>query len=102
MAESAAERIAAKREAIEQERRDIALLEVAHREALAEKELEIQEQVLDEELERLRAEKVNAIRTVGGTVAEALVAMEQAAVVERPTLGASAVEPKDNTEGEGK
>jgi hypothetical protein len=88
--ETAAERIARKREEAEQLRRDTALLELATRDAVAERQLEIEEAALDAELDRLKAEKLNAIRTAGGSVAEALAAMEQAQAVQRPPLaGAS-------------
>lgn len=109
------ERLAEQRRYADQLRREIATLDFATREDLAEAELANQSAALDEEIARLeaqRAEKaVIAVRqsTPGGSVAEALAAMELAereaelpvpAPSVRPSVGAPVGTPT-STEGEG-
>lgn len=104
------ERLAEKRRRAEQLRQEIATLDLASREDLAVAELANQDAALDEEIARLEAAKTEkielAVRQGGGTVAEALAAMEAAqreaelpvpAPSSRPTLGAPT-----STEGEDK
>lgn len=76
------ERLAEKRRRAEELRREIATLEFASREDQAYAELANQDAALDGEIARLEAqrnEKIElAVRQGGGSVAEALAAMEEA------------------------
>lgn len=116
------EQLLEKRLRAEQLRQEIATLELAQRSDQVVADLENQDAALDEEIARLEREKNQkielAVRQGGGSVTEALAAMEEAAnaakaaaeaaaneeanklaPASRPTLGASS---SASTEGEGK
>jgi uncharacterized small protein (DUF1192 family) len=108
------ERLAEQRRYAEQLRREIATLDFAAREDLVEAELANQSVALDEEIARLeaqRSEKVEiAVRQGGGSVAEALAAMEAVeresalpvpAPSARPSIGVTPTATSTSTEGEG-
>ena len=96
------DRLAEKARRAEELRTEIATLQYVAQESNAEADLVLQEQALDEELERLAAQKRSATIAAGGSVAEALKAMEDQAATNaslaaaRPALGS--VVPTSNTE----
>lgn len=90
------DRLAEKARRAEELRSEIRSQQYATQDALAEADLVIQEQAMDAELERLEAERRAVVVAGGGTVADALRAMEEQAAVTvtpappRPPLGVSA------------
>lgn len=95
------ERLAEQRRRAEQLRQDIATLDRASREDLAYAELESQSAALDEEIARLEKQRDEraeiAVRQGGGSVAEALAAMEAAQAAHEAQVDETTDETTDET-----